>query len=293
MTVLITLSGVGSSAGPLFDLYASPDGINFTVFLSGVNKTVLEAGYTATVPDGTTDIKVTSVGQCTNSYVATIGVIPTTTTTTTTANLYLCALNDVTIGSQIWTACNLNVETYRDGTEIPQFTGTNEDWAALTTGAWCYYRNNIEYDGYVYGKLYNWYAVVGIWNEASLIDPLLRKNIAPANYHMPSSTEWTTLTNFLGGNPGGDLKETGLNHWWYPNSDANNSFGFTALPGGLRDPLAGFANKGNFGQWWTSSDDNSFGQDYGIYRIMTYNDSDITLSSNYKTNGMSVRLIKD
>jgi len=84
MTVLITLSGVGSSAGPTFNLYASPDGITFTTIIEGVNKTVLEAGYTATVPDGTTDIKVTSVGQCTNSYVATIGVIPTTTTTTTT-----------------------------------------------------------------------------------------------------------------------------------------------------------------------------------------------------------------
>ena len=85
MTVLITLSGVGSSAGPTFNLYASPDGITFTTIIEGINKTVLEAGYTATVPDGTTDIKVTSVGACTNSYVATIGVIPTTTTTTTAA----------------------------------------------------------------------------------------------------------------------------------------------------------------------------------------------------------------
>jgi len=85
MTVLITLSGVGSSTGPTFDLYASPDGITFTQFATGINKTALEPGYQATVPDGTTDIKVTSLGQCTNSYVATIGVIPTTTTTTTTA----------------------------------------------------------------------------------------------------------------------------------------------------------------------------------------------------------------
>ena len=88
MTVLITLSGVGSSAGPTFNLYASPDGITFTTIIEDVNKTVLEAGYTATVPDGTTDIKVTSVGACTNSYVATIGIIPTTTTTTTTVISY-------------------------------------------------------------------------------------------------------------------------------------------------------------------------------------------------------------
>jgi len=76
MTVLITLSGVDSSAGPTFDLYESPDGINFIKFASGINKTVLEAGYPATVTDGTTEIKVTSVGQCTSSHVATIGAGP-------------------------------------------------------------------------------------------------------------------------------------------------------------------------------------------------------------------------
>lgn len=85
MTVLITLSGVESSTGPTFNLYASPDGITFTSLATGINKTVLISGYTATVPNGTTKIKVTSVGACTNSYVATIGVTPTTTTTTTVA----------------------------------------------------------------------------------------------------------------------------------------------------------------------------------------------------------------
>jgi sugar lactone lactonase YvrE len=74
MTVLIKLSKVGSDAGSTFDLYASPDGITFTLFAQGINKTVLVAGYTATVPDGTTKIKVTSVGGCTNSYISTIGV---------------------------------------------------------------------------------------------------------------------------------------------------------------------------------------------------------------------------
>jgi hypothetical protein len=77
MTVLITLSEVGSDAGPSFDLYASPDGITFTSIVEGIDKTDLEAGYEATVPDGTTDIKVTSVGQCTSSHVATIGAGPT------------------------------------------------------------------------------------------------------------------------------------------------------------------------------------------------------------------------
>ena len=126
MTVLITLSGVGSSAGPTFNLYASPDGITFTTIVLGINKTVLEAGYTATVPDGTTDIKVTSVGQCTNSYVATIGVIPTTSTTTSTST---STTTSTTTAAPIrefcvnWTAANegnikMSTQGYIDFTEV-------------------------------------------------------------------------------------------------------------------------------------------------------------------------------
>ena len=46
--------------------------------------------------------------------------------------------------------------TYSDGTPIPQVTDATE-WANLTTGAWCYYQNDE-----TEGKLYNWYAVMGI-----------------------------------------------------------------------------------------------------------------------------------
>jgi len=62
----------------------------------------------------------------------------------------------VTIGTQEWMAENLNVEHYRNGDAIPQVQNADE-WAKLTTGAWCYYENKTE-NGTTYGKLYNWYA---------------------------------------------------------------------------------------------------------------------------------------
>jgi hypothetical protein len=34
----------------------------------------------------------------------------------------------------------------------------------IKTGAWCYYDNDSE-NGTTYGKLYNWYAVMGITTE--------------------------------------------------------------------------------------------------------------------------------
>ena len=52
---------------------------------------------------------------------------------------------------------NLNVDTYLNGDIIPQVDDPVV-WSKLTTGAWCYYENDA-YNGKIYGKLYNWYAV--------------------------------------------------------------------------------------------------------------------------------------
>ena len=46
-------------------------------------------------------------------------------------------------------------------------------------------------------RLYNWYAVIGIHDAASLTDPSLRKEFAPDGLHVPSDSEWTTLENYL------------------------------------------------------------------------------------------------
>jgi len=48
----------------------------------------------------------------------------------------------IKIGNQVWMAANLAVTRYNDGTPIPNVTG-NTAWAALTTGAMCYYNNEI------------------------------------------------------------------------------------------------------------------------------------------------------
>ena len=97
MTVLITLTTLGIDTGPLFNLSSSPDGTTFTQFATGIAKLVLEGGYSATVPDGTTTIRVTSTGVCTNYEDITIsgldcGLVatavvstPATTTSTTTS----------------------------------------------------------------------------------------------------------------------------------------------------------------------------------------------------------------
>lgn len=135
---------------------------------------------------------------------------------------------------------NLKTTHYNDGSKIPIVTDS-ATWMGLSTGAYCYYKNDSLSNKATYGALYNWYAV----NTAKL---------APTGWHVPTDAEWTTLTNYLGGInvAGGKLKEVGTAHWSSPNTGATNESGFTALPSGYRYEL-GFVEKGWMTSFWSST----------------------------------------
>jgi uncharacterized protein (TIGR02145 family) len=197
-----------------------------------------------------------------------------------------------TIGTQVWTTQNLNVSTYRDGTPIPQVTDPTA-WQNLTTGAWCYY-NNSTANGATYGKLYNWYAVAGIYDASSLSTPSLRKNLAPAGYHIPTDEEWTILSTTLGGESvaGGKMKALGTALWSTPNAGATNSSGFGGLPGGMCNNGAGFYDIRNFGRWWSSTvKDASSAWTRSLYSVgpSLLRDG----AQNTSSFGYSVRCVKD
>ena len=189
-----------------------------------------------------------------------------------------CVAHDVTIGTQIWTGCNLDVATYRNGDVIPKVTDPTA-WNALTTGAWCYY-NNDPLNESIYGKLYNWYAV----NDT--------RGLAPTGYHVPTDTEWTTLTTFLGGDSvaGGKMKETGFCHWLSPNTDATDISGFTGLPGGYHAGSGDYFGIGFYGYWWSSSEGDT---DEAWRRYLNINVGDAYRDTKNKRSGLSVRLVKD
>ena len=196
----------------------------------------------------------------------------------------------VTIGNQVWTAQNLNVSAYRDGTPIPKVEDA-ATWASLTTGAYCYYNNDSASYASIYGKLYNWYAVVGIYDALSLSDSSLRKKLAPAGYKIPTDYDWTILTNTLGANAAIKIKSTsGWMIGWNTAVNGNNSSGFAALPGGLIDLNGLFFNDGYEGYWWSSTEDNTTN---GWYRYLDYNSIYVNGGSTGKTQGFSVRCLKD
>lgn len=199
--------------------------------------------------------------------------------------------SEVQIGTQIWKTKNLSVSRYRDGTIIPQITDSNQ-WANMTTGAWCYYDNSTA-NGSTYGKLYNWYAVAGIYDAASAANPALRKKIAPSGWHVPTNDEWSVLTEFLHGEfqgAGGRMKATGTTLWRIPNVGATNESGFTGLPGGFRNLEGTFDYIHERGTFWSSSETESI---YAFNRNLFWDD--VTALSYYyeKTYGFSVRCLRD
>jgi uncharacterized protein (TIGR02145 family) len=182
----------------------------------------------------------------------------------------------VKIGEQVWMAENLKVTKYNDGTAIPNVTD-NTVWAALTTGAYCWYNNDATTYKATYGALYNWYAVN-------------TNKLAPTGWHVPIDEEWTTLTNYLGGVDvaGGKLKEVGTTHWQSPNTGATNETSFTALPGGYRDNnytdiknISGFWSSTIYPQWNAALD-----------RIFIYSITSVYIGNpRSRANGLSVRCV--
>ena len=188
----------------------------------------------------------------------------------------------VFIGTQQWMRENLKISKYNDGTTIPNVTDATE-WSQLTAGAWVYYKND-PLNNDKYGKLYNWYAVSPTKNG--------NKNVCPTGWHVPIYSEWSVLIGYLGGGTvgGGKMKEVGTTNWKAPNEGATNSSLFTGLPGGQRMNDGFFFGLGDYGYFWTSSE-NSMSEALSGFLYTRYGDAYSYYGS--RLDGFSVRCLKD
>lgn len=190
----------------------------------------------------------------------------------------LNGIKGVQIGNQVWSAQNLSVSTFKNG-ELIFHAQTEEQWETAGSegvAAWCYY-NNDSVSGKKFGKLYNWYAV----NDA--------RGLAPEGWHIPTSEEWTTLSDFLGGDDVAGIKlksDTG----WADKGNGNNISGFSALPGGYRYFGGLFFNAGLDGGWWTSTES---GEGFAMLRYLYSVHNNIFTNRLNSKLGMSVRCVKD
>ncbi|CAI8364423.1 MAG: Uncharacterised protein [Bacteroidota bacterium] len=210
----------------------------------------------------------------------------------------------INYGNQVWAIENAETETYRDGTPIPQVTDDDE-WLNLTTGAWCYYNNDT-----TRGKLYNWYAVMGIHDN----DPnTSNKEFAPEGWHVPSDTEWTTFENYLianGYNYDGTTTENKIakaiasNTGWDTRTEPgavgndqrlNNSSGFNALPEGDRYIKGYFDFEGTLASFWSSTENNTSPYpERAFNRFLEGKSYNLGIKDyNFKQDGLSVRFVRD
>jgi uncharacterized protein (TIGR02145 family) len=206
--------------------------------------------------------------------------------------------NTVQIGTQCWLRENLNIGS--------MIGGMSDQTNNSIIEKYCW--NDLESNCDVYGGLYQWAEAVqylnGASNTTSWSPPPTGnvQGICPAGWHVPSDAEWCTITIYLdstvycdsihdsGSNVGSKMKETGTTHWAPPNAGATNESGFTAMPGCMR---GGSANPFLYGtdtaHFWSSSQDYA---DHSWKRYLDYRET-VSRNSNYKTNGFSVRCLKD
>lgn len=205
----------------------------------------------------------------------------------------------VLIGDQLWMAENLRATKYNDGTDIPLVTD-NTEWVSLKTGEYCWYKNDYDNYGTIYGSLYNWYAVS-------------TDKLCPIGWHVPRNAEWLKLENYLisnGYNYDGTTTDdkiakalASFEGWTlstitgavgnpdYP--EKRNASGFSGLPGGTRFGRDGsfLDNVGVLGIWWSTTQYYTLAGAYSAY--IANSNTNFNMTSDGKTHGFYVRCLKD
>lgn len=192
----------------------------------------------------------------------------------------------VQIGGQIWMAENLNYDQDSYG----------NDW---------YYGNDTSL-GDVYGRLYDWPAVMQ-GAGSSNNNPSGIQGVCPDGWHVPSDEEWKELEIQLGmsssqadalhgrgSNEGSKL--AGQAELWkdgdLKKNEAFGASGFIALPGGDFDHNGDFECMGSFCNFYSSTEHPEW---YGCawHRSITHSNSKIHRAVLGKDIGFSVRCVKD
>jgi len=206
-------------------------------------------------PSGNNSLNNYSSGPDSFYIMAKNGTICYEITNNTSLYLNLNCEPSIVIGNQTWKSTNLN-----DGNMVNGSTTLN------STQKWCY--GNSEANCNSYGALYNWNAIITPRNNGT--------DICGFGYHVPTNSQWSTLTSYLGDATAGDqIKTTGTS-------------GFKGKPGGYSSGNT-FNVLGLWGYFWSSTEyDSSLAWGRILYEP--------TFGPNWglgKTYGFSVRCLKN
>lgn len=184
----------------------------------------------------------------------------------------------VTIGTQTWMKCNMNVGTMVAGT------------ADQTVGQkYCY--ANDDKNCNIYGGLYQWNTAM----NGSAIEGA--QGICPTGFHIPTDAEWYTLENYLK-----DLGQT-CSAIRINSFDCNSagtklkpggSSGFEGLLAGVRHSSDVFRWVGGYGDYWASTRTSDWTGYQSGYRFLHIYEAGVYRQfSSQSSVGFSVRCIKN
>ena len=200
----------------------------------------------------------------------------------------------VKIGDQVWMAKNLNYA----------YTGVPFDNGYYTSDStsWCY--DNDPANCAKYGRLYTWVAAmdsVGEWSTsgkgcgygencsvASAGSATLVRGVCPKGWHLPSHDEWEALFKAVrGSSTAGSMLKSATG--WRSSGNGTDTFGFSALPAGIRYSLGDYNSEGYGAYFWSSTEYNS----YAYYMNLPYSGNAVLDRNEDKNDGFSVRCLKD
>jgi uncharacterized protein (TIGR02145 family) len=179
----------------------------------------------------------------------------------------------VKIGEQTWMAENLNYNIKGSKCYGEGHIGYDEDYEEITLSS-----SEIQANCNKYGRLYDW--------ETAM-------KACPKGWHLPSDAEWTTLKEYVESNSGCSrcagthLKSAS---GWNSNGNGEDTYGFSALPGGGGYFGDYFLYVGDRGLWWSSSENDS---SYAYSRGMGYAGGGVGRSNHVKRFLYSVRCVRD
>jgi len=151
-----------------------------------------------------------------------------------------------------------------------------------------------------YGRLYDWATAMNLpssCNGSSCSEQIdaRHQGICPSGWHIPTDVEWSTLKVFVEDNKGCSscdakyLKAGELGGW--------DTYDFSALPGGFGDSDVSsdilFSGVGLNSNWWSASEDNSYGGYFRGYRGMNYGNDNTSWGGTGKNLLFSVRCLQD
>jgi len=188
----------------------------------------------------------------------------------------------VVIGTQTWLKRNLN---YNPGTG-----------------------NSACYDCAKYGRLYNWATAMALdascnSNSCSAQIQPKHRGICPPNFHIPSNADWEKLMRYVDGDTGTETEEIPYNSptagrylkarsGWNSEGNGEDTYGFSALPGGSGGSDGSFSYTGDRGYWWSTSEHESYGEE--VYSMYMSHSHTRAYLNNYGRNGLrSVRCVLD